>query len=166
VHKHTESRFWSFGSRDDLNPIPNVSIPVSSLCDHAVGSIPRWVSPSNTLLGRGKFSPQPIIGEQKSKVLECSRGRGPKARAADCCQHPCGSEAGTLGRTTLSCTGVRHCGCHRNRRADHGEDRQQMAASGEVSPTLQRVRLHRAQPSLARIDSRHVDLCEIRIGVT
>jgi hypothetical protein len=22
MHKHTESRFWRFGSRDDLNPIP------------------------------------------------------------------------------------------------------------------------------------------------
>lgn len=106
------------------------------------------------------------MGEQTTKVLECSRGRGPKKSFADRGEHSCCKEARELGRTTFSCIGVRYRGCHRNRRADHGEDRQQMAVSGEVSRTPQRVRLHRAQPSLARIDSRHVDLCEIRIGVT
>jgi hypothetical protein len=36
-------------------------------------------------------------------------------------------EENWLGRTPLACIGVRHCECHRDCGADHGEDRQQVA---------------------------------------
>jgi hypothetical protein len=41
-----------------------------------------------------------------------------------------GMQAGELGWATSPGAGVRQRGCHRNRRSDHGEDRQQVARQG------------------------------------
>lgn len=72
-------------------------------------------------------NPYTAIGEQNTKVLDCLRGRGAQARAADRGEHSCCTQAGSLGWASFPYAGVRYCGCHHNRRADHGEDRQQVA---------------------------------------
>lgn len=134
----------------------SVSDPYFGLLYQAGASILGGSSPPSVLIGRWNFSLQSTVGEQNTKVLECSRGRGPKKSFADRRQHPCRSKAGALGRATFASIGIRHCRCDHDCREDHGADRQQMADTEHgIELTVRKTAAVRQENKDSSHDERH-----------
>lgn len=65
MHKHTESGFWRFGSRYDLNPIPTFQPLFPAFVTTQSAAFLGGSPPSNTLLGRLKLRLYSIIANKR-----------------------------------------------------------------------------------------------------